>query len=295
LTPDNTDIAPTCTKFYEFKNDKKISHLGSDICMIVFVAEQRKNLNKSKYQNFVAFLPNDYTNFPILYEDADIKRLSNTFFADFLDAERKYINDDFEALTKANLIGKITKQEFLEAYAIFFSRTYQYVDSYNVKVPAFIPVVDLFNYKAKESNKVGWKFDLEAKEFQVYAIESIKKGGKIHIEYGDSNNYQLLYNYGFTFKEAPTKANYSFFVGAGEKQVIAEINSEIDLSKTLNPIRQHINKVPEDKLTTEIKFINIANELASLKALKEEIDHKVKNYPTNLKVMIFCDIKFIGR
>lgn len=112
-----------------------------------------------------------------------MKIIKNSFLAEVVESERKYLEEDYKLFQKEDpsILGKITQKEFNEAYEIFYSRTYQYVNDKNNSVTGFVPLVDLFNYRTGNSNKVGWKYSKESSQFILYALDNIKKGGKVNI------------------------------------------------------------------------------------------------------------------
>lgn len=129
------------------------------------------------------FFSNTFTNFPILYGEKEKKLCANSFLLDIIDHEKVFLNEDFRTLKKNKLLQDIKKKEFYEAYTLFQSRTYQYVNAQNQTVSAFIPLVDLFNYKEERElghHKVAWKFDTTSNTFIVYAFEDIPKGSKVN-------------------------------------------------------------------------------------------------------------------
>jgi len=146
----------------------------------LWVLNERKNLAKSAYQNFIAFLPNKYTNFPIMFDTKDKKLCRNSFLLDIINNERGYLEEDYITLKRHKLLQKITKKEYFQAYTIFQSRTYQYTNSQKKTLTSYIPLVDLFNYKGGKEhghNKVAWKF--ENNNFVVYAFDDIEPGSKV--------------------------------------------------------------------------------------------------------------------
>lgn len=146
------------------------------------MSRERKNITHSKFQNFVAFLPIELDNFPILYKNKEMKMIKNSFLSEVVESERKYLEEDYKLFQKEDptILGKITQKEFNQAYEIFYSRTYQFVNAKKENVTGFVPLVDLFNYKTGDSNKVAWKYNETSKQFIVYAISDIKKGSKVN-------------------------------------------------------------------------------------------------------------------
>ena len=111
-----------------------------------------------------------------------MKMIKNSFLSEVVESERKYLEEDYKLFQKEDptILGKITQKEFNQAYEIFYSRTYQFVNAKKENVTGFVPLVDLFNYKTGDSNKVAWKYNETSKQFIVYAISDIKKGSKVN-------------------------------------------------------------------------------------------------------------------
>lgn len=236
-------------------------------------------------------MPNRFSNFPLMYDKKEMKLLQGTYLKDIIDSERGFLNQDFTVLKRHKLLKHITKKEFYQAYTLFESRTYQYTNTQKQTLSAYVPLVDLFNYKAgrdKGHHKVTWKYDPEIRSFVVYAYENIPKGSKLYIEYGNHSNLQFLYYYGFTYRSPPEKTNYNVYIGKGAEQVISEINGNLDLMKTLNPIRRSFwdKKTSEEEDNSDSpKMLSVNNELKSLDKLSAEIEIRLKNYPkTEIKV-----------
>jgi len=180
ITAQHPLITEFCQKIASFQNSHKLQHNSNDLCLQLWVSKERKNITNSLFQHFVAFLPITLDNFPILYGNKEMKMIKNSFLADIIESERKYLEEDYKTISEKqpSLLSQITQKEFNQAYELFYSRTYQFTNN-GATVTAFVPLVDLFNYKTGESNKVGWKFNETAGQFIIYALNDIKKGSKV--------------------------------------------------------------------------------------------------------------------
>ncbi len=179
-SPEHLQIKTFCEKYSHLK----LKHNNESLCLTLWVLNERKYISKSKFQNFIAFLPNKFNNFPINFDGHDRKLCKNSFLLDIVDSERNYLNEDFKTLKEEKLLKHITKKEYYQAYTLFQSRTYQYTNNNKQSVSAFIPLVDLFNYKGSEvsgQNKVTWKYDTTTNEFVVYAYDDIETGSKVRV------------------------------------------------------------------------------------------------------------------
>ena len=180
ITAQHPLITEFCKKIESFQKNHKLQHSSNDLCLQLWVSKERKNITNSLFQHFVAFLPITLDNFPILYGNKEMKMIKNSFLADIIESERKYLEEDYKTISEKqpSLLSQITQKEFNQAYELFYSRTYQFTNN-GATVTAFVPLVDLFNYKTGESNKVGWKFNETAGQFIIYALNDIKKGSKV--------------------------------------------------------------------------------------------------------------------
>jgi hypothetical protein len=172
-----------CNKIKEFTIINKLEHNYKELCLQLWVGRDRKNINQSKSKEFVAFLPVDLKNFPILFDEKNIKLIKGSFLDELVQAERKYLEEDYNSFKQKNaeVLGNMTQTEFNEAYELFYSRTYQYVSADKEKITAFIPLVDLFNYKTEGKNKISWKYNTDSNMFMLYATEAISKGSEVRI------------------------------------------------------------------------------------------------------------------
>lgn len=176
-------VKTSCEKLEKFASANKLEHNLEDLCLQLWISKERHNITNSKFQNFVAFLPIYLNNFPILYTNKEMKLLKHSFLEEVITSERKYLEEDYKILKEKapEIIGNISQKEFNESYEIFYSRTYQYKNKAGQNVTGFVPLVDLFNYKTGNSDKVGWKYDSSTNNFIVYAIDNIKKGSRVII------------------------------------------------------------------------------------------------------------------
>ncbi len=182
LSPEQPEIRSYCQRFGNVIKENELMHSGDDLCLSLWVLNERKNIVRSNFQSFVGFLPVKFTNFPTMYDSHEGKLIENTFFEEILDNEKNFLAEDFSLLKHERLLKHITKKEYYQAYTLFESRSYQFINNRKKLTSAFVPLVDLFNYKGgKESNhsKVAWKYDNKNNMFIVYAFEDIESGSKV--------------------------------------------------------------------------------------------------------------------
>ena len=213
----------------------------------------------------------------------------NSYLEDIITSEKEFLDEDYEILKQHKLLGHITHKEYMQAYTLFESRTYQITNTNKQNLSAFIPLVDLLNYKANKNehghNKVAWEYDSHNKYFKVIAYEDIEPGSKLYIEYGAHSNLQMLLYYGFTYGKPLEKVEYNIYVGSGSEQVVVDLTGDLDLMKTLNPIRHSFSDIKKanEEVSENIGFVSRKNELKSLEKLQIEIENKLKGYHTNLE------------
>ncbi len=181
IKPSHPEIFKFCQKINEFTIQYHLEHNSNDLCLQLWLARERNNISKSKFQNFIAFLPLNLNNFPILYSPKYTKIIKHTFLSEMVQTERTYLETDYKLFQSKDpkILDKISQQDFNEAYEIFYSRSYQYLNDNNEKITGLIPLADLFNYKVSDSSRVGWRFNQSTHHFIVYAKENIKRGNKV--------------------------------------------------------------------------------------------------------------------
>lgn len=250
---------------------------------------------KSKWNPYINILPQDLSNYPLMYNKNDIKCLKGTHYVEKHDNHqnindyRKYNKSKFDVIynlikddEKINKLDKKTlKQNFLKYLTLANSRLFNYY-RYNDSVNGLVPYADLFNHSNTEN--ATWYFDDNLKSFIVKATKNIDANSEIFDSYGPKNDDQLLFTYGFGIKDnenstIPLKINVKKMNNTIELPAKFDkysIDSNINtLSVTNNVPSQKIKKIIKDKLTKKIETIN--------NTLKKNNNYLLQNYASILK------------
>ena len=163
----------------------------------LFLLENKNNEKFKEYLNII--FSNDYSSFPITFNEKTIALLDNTSLENNIYNLKKDLDHDLDLLYKIDSVKKYDKQTLINIYSAVSSRNFGW-DFNGKNEMLLVTYIDLVNNgKNKNSN---WYFDSKKNSFCLKTIKNIKENEEIFDEYGSlKSNSRLLLNYGFTLPE----------------------------------------------------------------------------------------------
>lgn len=196
------DRNPSIRKVYPHKaqmNDRVIYHLYQLLTGAVKPTPSEKI--------YLSSLPKDVSNFCLFYDKKNVLRpLKGTCFSrqnpdpnhlfHSIDNYRMHYDHTMDQLG----IPQETRDAYLKSTVMVNSRVFQFRDGKKDRM-GLVPIADLINHHNQDEVNTTWYFDDDKRVFVVQATRLIPSGAQVYDSYGQKNDLQLLYTYGFYMPE----------------------------------------------------------------------------------------------
>lgn len=259
----------------------------------LFLLENKNNEKFKEYLNII--FSNDYSSFPITFNEKTIALLDNTSLENNIYNLKKDLDHDLDLLYKIDSVKKYDKQTLINIYSAVSSRNFGW-DFNGKNEMLLVTYIDLVNNgKKKNSN---WYFDSKKNSFCLKTIKNIKENEEIFDEYGSlKSNSRLLLNYGFTLPE--NNENSECVIDINEIPFVCRKNvNKKDKSNNLLDVLKYLrkkNNTEENNLSKIENEKNIMNILQNICAKKKSkfnttLDEDKKFLKDNSSKMSFNEI-----
>jgi len=288
-----------------------------ETAMTCFVYETKKGLIKTDWQIYIDSLPEDFSTFPLFYNDSDKKLLEGTLLEKALQEIIADHKKEYNLICeKVHEFAEITFETFMKYNLLSESRSF--IFSCNPLILGLLPIIDLSNYTDEVIHSTLWGYSLKNNVFKLIAAQNIKRGDEISLYYGSRPAGKYLQEYGFIPKQyyygishiTPTlqksdpllkekqrllgfsenrlslfttwftilPENYNFL----NQDVFSQFRFVAYKGKSIDELEKYIPKNTEKKETSEISlpFLSVDNEIDALRLLQKDIMRKsmsVKN------------------
>lgn len=263
----------------------------------LFLALEKRNCN-SFWEPYLRLLPQDFTGFPVLFTEKELKFLAGSSLLPMIAIEKQYILDDFQVVSDK---GLITYQEFIENRLLASSRLYSIKT--NRDESGLIPFADLYNHQF--NSPISWNYDFDEEGFIIGTQEPFERNTEICISYGDKSNIKLLLGYGFALENNPYD-EYIFELHIGNDDILLENKEKIVAGKTMFKLRKNSEDLCFmeligflrlkfcDSLETllensekyinlkNVPFLSVKNEKKAIKHLQSLCEYSLSAFPTSL-------------
>merc|ERR1711957_417005 len=228
-------------------------------CLVLFNLAQIRH----PHENFKHYFENNQINFadyPLLWPEEKLKLIKNTFMENTLFDMNLTIKEYTNLLQRSSYFPKYSLTDLKKAFILMNSQNFKIKIEENVYT-VIIPFMDI--YKHDPNTNIDWSpevLDL-SKGLVLKAVSDISKGSPLITNYGESDNANLLINYGFTLQKNNFNIETEFFnfnyldnnyaIGLNMKNteeifdVLHQIKSDNFLTSLHKP--RKISKIPEDK------------------------------------------------
>lgn len=193
---------------------KCLGRIPNHILTYLFLVEQLKLGDKSKWQHYIACLPRPaaMTN-PIWFSDEDGEYMQGTPVYNSLAAQKDALQKEWEAartvmtecgLAKESIYEDCDLESYLWAVTIITSRAFisQAILPELPKFSLLFPVIDLLDHSP--TAKAAWDFSVHD-SFSLKISRPCKAGAELLNNYGPKTNGELLYGYGFAIEDNPVE------------------------------------------------------------------------------------------
>ena len=259
----------------------------------LFLLENQNNEKFKEYLNII--FSNDYSSFPISFNEKTIALLDNTSLENNIYNLKKDLDHDLDLLYKIDSVKKYDKQTLINIYSAVSSRNFGW-DFNGKNEMLLVTYIDLVNNgKKKNSN---WYFDSKKNSFCLKTIKNIKENEEIFDEYGSlKSNSRLLLNYGFTLPE--NNDNSECVIDINEIPFVCRKNVDKNdknnnLLDALKYLRKKNNTEGNNlsKIEKEKKIMNILQSICAKKKSKfnTTLDEDKKFLKDNSSKMSFNEI-----
>lgn len=184
-------------------------------CMSAFICSEFTKTD-GYYYPYLNMFPTDYSFFPYYFTGERADLIKNTRLSDDAESLRLRLKSEYKDL-KVNF----SYDDYAKCRHVVFSRCFGIEIGKN-KRAAMVPFADLFNFNPTKINTV-WYFSNDDKSFHVDALEDIEIGAEIVDEYGENNNYHLLFSYGYTLENNIYPMTYGFYLKRDEVNLVNPI------------------------------------------------------------------------
>ncbi len=236
-------------------NSKNISiHEYDYDCLISYLKNENLKLDNSHLRNYFSCLPEDFSSYPINFNQEERKLLIGTSFYKKLENFEKEVNETYQRLKLLDYnILNDSYENFFKYYLLIASRSFG-LDLPEYTIDALVPYADMFNTDLKEK-PVFWYFD-DDKNFVIEASRNINSLEEIKISYNDGHNSDYLLYYGFTIDDNPNGkiSDFELFY-EGQAQLINLYTKPSIKNLNIENMRKSFQKLPHN-INEEIKIIS---------------------------------------
>merc|ERR1711957_467614 len=214
-------------------------------CLVLFNLAQFRH----PHENFKHYFENNQINFadfPLLWPQEKLKLIKNTFMENTLFDMNLTIEEYSNMLKRSSYFPKYNLTDLKKAFILMNSQNFKIKIQEKIYV-VIIPFMDI--YKHDPNTNIDWSpevLDL-SKGLVLKAVSDISKGSPFITNYGESDNANLLINYGFTLQKNNFNIETEFF----------NFNYlDNDYVHSLHKSR-HISKIPADTNHEKLQDIEI--------------------------------------
>lgn len=149
----------------------------------------------SRFQPYIASLPQSFPDFPISATPADLALLAGSLAGDMIENFRASLAAEHAQLVAdVPWFHSISFDDFLWAKTCVGSRTYL-LRMNDKDVGALVPFADMANHERGSNTR--WEYDSDLQVFRLLAQRDYSPGEEVCCDYGPKPNMALLAHYGF--------------------------------------------------------------------------------------------------
>ena len=151
----------------------------------------------SYWKPYLDMLPQDFSNFPIFYNEEEKRMLLGTGINDSSQIIMKFCKTEYEKIKEvAPEIDKFGFDKYIQMYMLMCSRMFS-LDIKPKSLAATVPFADMCNYNYSNINQTSWEWNNTDNMFCVMAKRNISRNQPIFESYGEKSHFNFLLYYGF--------------------------------------------------------------------------------------------------
>lgn len=248
-------------------------------CLTLFNLAQMRNPHK----NFEHYFLNNQINFddfPLFWPEEKLKIIKNSFMENTLFDMNLTLRYYSEILERSTYFPKYSQNDLKKAFILMNSQNFKIKIQGKIFI-VMIPFMDI--YKLNPITNVDFIPEIKdiKKGLILKAVIDIQKGSPLITNYGESDNANLLLNYGFTLKDNkfPAETEFFNFKYNGKNYALSlNMENQKEIFDTLLELKQEkilslIHKKHQNKNNKNPKEKDIKN-IEDLNALEREEDLK---------------------
>lgn len=175
--------------------EKSLLHKPAHCFLAAMMLEEMGD-PESQWQPYFDLLPKDVSEYPILFDDAQLKMLEGSFFLKQIEEDRKEIQHDYDIVcSEVSQFKKLCSfDKFLNLFLLILSRVFTIMIG-DKKTKGMVPLVDMPNHAY--NNNLKWYYKEEEQGYIIEAQDDIQRNQEVAINYGLQSNDLFFLRYGF--------------------------------------------------------------------------------------------------
>jgi len=180
-------------------------------CLVLFNLAQIRHTHEN-FKHYFDFENNgiNFDDFPLFWSEEKLKLIKNSFMENTLFDMNLTLGEYSAMLKRSSYFPKYSIEDLKKAFILMNSQNFKIKIEGNIFI-VIIPFMDI--YKMDPNTNVDWSPEItdSNKGLTLKAISDIPKGSPLITNYGDSDNANLLLNYGFTLSKNNFPIETEFF------------------------------------------------------------------------------------
>jgi histone-lysine N-methyltransferase SETD3 len=287
------------------------------LAVVIYILETREDPDDF-FQPYYDVLPQDYTNFPIFWDQDKLDWLKGSPLLQDIQERNENMKGDYDELcVLCPEFSRFSFEEFLEVRTAVGSRNFGIVVD-GEKRTAMVPHADMLNhYRPRETS---WTFDNSRQCFTITSLSSLVPGQQVMDSYGKKCNSKFLLHYGFAVEvnreedgkcqnellitlsvlpetQDPLRSTKLSVLGPARASRSFRISMNIEDKATMDAFSYlRVIVANEEELSTimsltarqhlsssRVHFVNERNEAAALELLASTMQAQLARYPNTYK------------
>lgn len=228
------------------------------------------------YFDYMSF---DFKEYPMLYNEEDLKKLKNTNVHTRTQRQNKRVNDAFSDIMRHQNDASLNFDLYRNCFLFAMSRSFQKKMN-DLPLSALVPFFELFNFIPGKIN-THWDFIKERNGFILRARKDINIDEEIIVNYGRETNEDLLFKYGFTLENNSYKAYIDLLIDSQQGKSLIRLHSQtleiIDVIMSMKGGNESKVSVQLEKLKELLQMLNERNDHYPSESEIESYENSIMN------------------
>jgi len=307
ITSEISAESEICQKIKKAKVEVRSKHTY----LASYLLQERDKGQSSWWFPYLDILPKDFESVPLFFKDTELNELQNSIALQKIKDRHDSLQTEFQNLCKhVPEYNRWTYKDFVWARLVVITRIFGLLID-GVKTDGLVPMADMINHRRPRETR--WTFNQMKRGFIITALQDFTEGQQIFDSYGRKCNSRFFVNYGFSLEENPdneavirvsmnSTKHGNFVIDFQLPMNVADKKSRDMLSvlrwsfmnqKNEDEFEDALRKNfdieniskgrGQNKAGEYLSPVNMQNELAVLKTLKNATEKKLKKFPHTLQ------------